>query len=112
MALEKELETFKKQLPALLGEHRGEWALVNVDQEHVHLSIWHCYADALKLGYERFGLKPFLVKQILPETTTRFFLGMAGEVVDGVFKPDSVSLLDKPVDEHCYVDLPHDSSIK
>lgn len=107
MALEKELEYYKAHKTELVANHLGQWVLINIEDDKVHLSTWCCYGDAVKLGYERFGLKPFLVKRILKDETHRFYLGMAGRVVDGVLQPDSVSLLDKPVDERCYVDLPH-----
>ena len=60
MALEKELETYKKELSNLL-QHAGKFALVHDDKV---ASIWETYQDALQEGYRVFGLEPFLVKQI------------------------------------------------
>lgn len=57
--LAKELEVFQHQLP-LLTEQMGKWALVKGD----HLDVLDTYQDALKLGYERYGVTPFLVKKI------------------------------------------------
>lgn len=60
MALERELETYKRKLPQLV-EHEGKFALVHGDD---FIDIYSSYDDALKAGYERFGLNPFLVKKI------------------------------------------------
>jgi hypothetical protein len=35
----------------------------NISQRDI-AGIWETYEDALQAGYERFGLKPFLVKKI------------------------------------------------
>jgi hypothetical protein len=59
MALEKELDTYKRELPKLL-ENAGKFALIKGDQ----VSVWSTYEDALQEGYRVFGLTPFLVKQI------------------------------------------------
>jgi hypothetical protein len=61
MALEKELETYKNKLPELKA-HEGKFVLIQ--GEHV-VDTFTSYEDALKEGYKRFGIKPFLVKQIL-----------------------------------------------
>lgn len=60
MALEKELEIYRRKLPEL-KEHEGKYALV---QEDAFVDVYNAYEDALKEGYERFKLKPFLVKKI------------------------------------------------
>lgn len=60
MALEKELETYKAKLAGLSGSE-GKFVLVHGEQV---LGIFDSYADAIKEGYEKCGLKPFLVKQI------------------------------------------------
>lgn len=59
MALEKELAVFKQKLPEL-KEQEGKFALVHGDTVEVYTS----YEDAIKEGYSKYGLKPFLVKQI------------------------------------------------
>jgi len=61
MALEKELETFERKLPELKAEHEGKFALVHGDEL---VDVFSSYEDAIKAGYSRFGLSPFLVKQI------------------------------------------------
>lgn len=60
MALERELETYKRKLPEL-KEHQGKFALIRGDDV---VDVYSSYEDAIKAGYDRFGLEPFLVKQI------------------------------------------------
>lgn len=61
MILEKELETFKRELPRLLPGHEGEWALVYGEKVD---SVWKTEDDAYVAGCERFGIEPFLIKKI------------------------------------------------
>jgi hypothetical protein len=60
MALEKELETFKNKLPEL-KDSEGKFALVHGDE---FVDVYTSYEDAIKEGYAKFKLEPFLVKQI------------------------------------------------
>lgn len=60
MALQKELETYRRELPNILDK-AGKFALVHDEQV---VSIWESYEDAIQEGYRLFGLSPFLVKQI------------------------------------------------
>ena len=60
MALEKELQTYEQKRSELLP-NEGRFVLIHGDQV---AGIWDTYEDALKLGYEKYGLKPFLVKRI------------------------------------------------
>jgi hypothetical protein len=60
MALEKELETYKAKLPEL-SSNEGKYVVIHGEQI---VGIFEAYADAIKKGYDDFGLKPFLVKQI------------------------------------------------
>lgn len=62
MALEKELATFNRALPGLVGESEGRFALVIGDEVK---GIFEAYADALQEGYKEAGLDtPFLVKKV------------------------------------------------
>jgi hypothetical protein len=61
MALEKELATYQANLQ-VLKQHEGKFVLIHGDQV---IDTFTSYDDALKEGYKQFGLKPFLVKQIL-----------------------------------------------
>ena len=58
--MEQELATYNKRLPELLG-HEGKFVLIRGDEV---ADIFGSYEDALREGYRRFGLVPFLVKEI------------------------------------------------
>jgi hypothetical protein len=60
MALEKELETYKRKLPELKKDE-GKYVLINGDTV---IDTFTSYEDAIKEGYRQFGLVPFFVKQI------------------------------------------------
>jgi len=63
MALEKELDTYNRQLPTLLS-NEGEGKFVLIQGESI-VDLFGTYEDALKEGYKRFGVTTtFLVKQI------------------------------------------------
>ena len=61
MALEREMETYRKRLPELKRENEGRFVLIQGEQV---VDIFTSYEDALKVGYEKLGLDPFLVKKI------------------------------------------------
>ncbi|HZF12840.1 MAG TPA: hypothetical protein VFE33_28970 [Thermoanaerobaculia bacterium] len=61
MALEQELETYRNHLQTLKAEHEGKYVLIHGDQV---VDVFSSYDDAIKAGYSKFGLNPFLVKQI------------------------------------------------
>jgi hypothetical protein len=61
MALEKELAVFQHKLPQFAAEHAGEYVLIHADDV---VDFFTSYDDAIKAGYSKFGLEPFLVKQI------------------------------------------------
>jgi hypothetical protein len=67
--LERELETYKKALPSLLAEV-GRYVLVFEDQID---GTFESYADAIQSGYQKHGVKPFLVKRIATDETIAFF---------------------------------------
>lgn len=60
MALEKELETYKRKLPELT-QHEGKFVLVHGEEI---VDTFSTYEDAIKAGYQRFKTEPFLVKQV------------------------------------------------
>ena len=62
MALEKEIETYKRELRNLLA-NAGKFVLIHEDNVS---GTWGTYQDALQEGYRLFGVQPFLVKQIQP----------------------------------------------
>lgn len=67
--LQKEVETYNSKLPELLGS-LGKFVLISGETVE---GIFDTYADALKIGYEKFKLEPFLVKQIAPAEQIQFF---------------------------------------
>jgi len=60
MALEQELETYRRNLSGMLDQ---EQRYVLVQGERV-VGFYDLMRDALKAGYEEFGLDPFLVKKV------------------------------------------------
>ena len=60
MALEREIETYKAKLLELTP-NEGKFVLIHGDEV---VDVFQTYEDAIKEGYAKFGLKPFLVKQI------------------------------------------------
>jgi hypothetical protein len=60
MALEKELETYKSKLPEWKGSE-GKFVLIHGSDV---AGTFTSYEDAIKEGYAKFKLDPFLVKQI------------------------------------------------
>jgi hypothetical protein len=70
--LERDFAAFLRELPQLLqdGENRGKYALVHGEQVD---SIWSTIDEALQAGYDRFGIEPFLVKEIIEVEEPRYF---------------------------------------
>lgn len=60
--LDRELKTYADHLSGLTGE-AGKYVLI---QDGSVEGTYDSYEDALKVGYDKFGLKAFLVKQIAP----------------------------------------------
>lgn len=60
MALEQELATYRAKLEEL-KTHAGKYVLIHGDDV---VDMFDSYDDALKQGYAKFGLEPFLVKRI------------------------------------------------
>jgi hypothetical protein len=50
--------------------NQGRYALVHGDEVD---SVWGTADAALSAGYDKFGLEPFLVKEITEHETPRFF---------------------------------------
>lgn len=73
--LAKELATFERLKTELLKD-AGKFAVVHGDEL---AGVFDTYADALKAGYEKFGLSPFLVKQILQHERILFFTKEVGD---------------------------------
>jgi hypothetical protein len=69
MALEKELATYEAHVDGWT-DHMGKFVLIQGDQI---VDFFAAYEDALKAGYQQFGLDGFLVKQIGAVGATQFF---------------------------------------
>lgn len=69
LPLQTEIDTYNAKLPELLGSV-GKFVVIKGAQIE---GIYDTYGDALKIGYERFGLEPFFVKQIAPSEQIHFF---------------------------------------
>jgi hypothetical protein len=59
--LQQEQETFEAHRADLVATSAGKFALIH-DEEIV--AVFDTQADAIDLGYQRFGNAPFLVKEI------------------------------------------------
>ncbi len=72
MPLDRELETFARELPGLLADpaNRGQFALVGGD---LLVGVYPSFDAALEVGYERFGLGPFLVKEVTDHEVPKYF---------------------------------------
>lgn len=70
--LDRELETFRRELPNLLADpaNRGQFALVGGTAV---AGVYPTFDAALAAGYERFGLDPFLVKEVTEHEVPRYF---------------------------------------
>lgn len=69
MALERELATYRRELPRLLEEgESGRFVVIDGDAV---LGTWDTYRDGLQYGYERCGDRPFMVQRIDPRDTER-----------------------------------------
>ena len=75
MALEREMEVFRHELPALLAavESRGRYVLIGGDPAAL-VGLYATDEEAIEAGYERFGLSAtFLVKLVAePEGPKHF----------------------------------------
>jgi hypothetical protein len=60
MALEREIETYRRKLPELLVQ-KGKYVVIHHDEV---VGTFDGLEDALRAGYERFNDEAFLVRQI------------------------------------------------
>jgi len=67
--LDTELNTYREKLPTLLGQI-GKYAVLKGTSV---VGVYDSYEDALKFGYEKFQLQPFLVKRIAPAEQISYF---------------------------------------
>ncbi len=67
-ALREELETYRAKFDEL-NAHEGRFALIH-DSELG--GIFDSYQDALGIGYQKYGLSPFLVRKIAAVEVAQF----------------------------------------
>ena len=67
--LDVELKTYQQMLPSLLGQI-GKYAVIKGQSV---AGVYDSYEDALKFGYDKFKLEPFLVKRIAPAEQVSYF---------------------------------------
>ncbi|HEY4981352.1 MAG TPA: hypothetical protein VII24_05280 [Pseudolabrys sp.] len=67
--LAKELDTYQKLLPGLMVEE-GKYALIFGTEL---IGVFTDYEEALKAGYDKAKLEPFLVKKISGTETIAYF---------------------------------------
>ncbi len=63
------LTTFRANLPALLEKDAGRFVLIHGEDI---VGVWDTKEQALEEGYDRIGLEPFLVKQVMAHETPIF----------------------------------------
>ena len=72
--LDLELDLFKAALPGLLGDPAVRGRFVVVARGEPMLVSYPTFDDALRAGYERFGLdRPLLVRQVTDRTDPQYF---------------------------------------
>ncbi len=69
MPLEAELATYARQMPRLV-QQAGKFVVIGGD---VVAGVYDTYSDALSVGYDKFGLGPFMVKEIEVVERVHFF---------------------------------------
>jgi hypothetical protein len=71
MSLERELETYRRELPRLLAEGKaGRYAVVFQD---TLAGVYDTFNDAMQAGYAQFDLNQFLVKKVQAIEEIRVF---------------------------------------
>lgn len=68
-SLETELKTYEAQKSNLLSDE-GKFVVIHGDKV---LGVYATYEDALKIGYEKCKLEPFLVKKIEAVEQAHYF---------------------------------------
>lgn len=70
--LQRELDTFRRELPGLLAVegNRGRYVLISGD---VVAGVYPTFEAGVEAGYDRFGFQRFMVKEITDNEVPRFF---------------------------------------
>lgn len=56
------MQRYEELKEGLLLEHEGRFVVIHADEPY---DVFDTYEDALHAGYQRHGMKPFLVRQVL-----------------------------------------------
>jgi hypothetical protein len=70
--LDKEMETFRRELPKLLGDPMNHGMFVLIRGNEV-VNVYPSFDAALSVGYDKFGLETFLVKEVIEHEEPRYF---------------------------------------
>lgn len=81
MSLERELTTFRRELPGLLADPANQGKFVLIHGEQV-AGVWETRGKGLEAGYERFGLETFLVKEITEHEKIVYYSREVANAVD------------------------------
>ena len=68
--LEQERRTYEEKKPELLSASAGKFVVIHGDEV---AGVWDTQEDALRAGYGRFKLEPFLVKEISEVERVHYF---------------------------------------
>jgi hypothetical protein len=79
MALEKELETFKKRLPEWLDLYHNKYVLIMGEEL---IGVFDEPRTAYQAGVERFGNVPMLIRQVRSEDETSFYPALMLGLID------------------------------
>jgi len=74
MALERELEFYKRMKPEWLQHYKGQFVLVKDEQL---LGTFTKFEEAFEAGIKRLGNEPFLIKQVTEEEEVIQFPALA-----------------------------------
>lgn len=70
MPLEKELAYFAQHKDKLLQQYKGKFVLI---KDKTLVGVYDTDAEAYRVGVEKFGNQPFLVKQVLDDKEEQVF---------------------------------------
>ncbi|MDB5310798.1 MAG: hypothetical protein JWO38_5000 [Gemmataceae bacterium] len=72
MALERELDTFRRELPKLLAVPGNQGRFVLIHGETV-AGLYQSFDDGVAAGYDLFGLDSFMVKEVIDHEKPGYF---------------------------------------
>jgi hypothetical protein len=69
--LDTELETYERNRERLLGEYEGKYVLIHGEEV---VGAYDTELDAIRLGYQKFGNVPMLVKRVVQVETPEYLV--------------------------------------